>query len=315
MPVCAPWGAAGELAASRHGVLHRRQAADIGLTPAVIRRLKRDGLLTEPLPGVLVVAGSPDTWHQRLAIATSVGGKPVVTGYRAGAALHRLDGHPPGLLEVVSHARRTIAMPGLIVHTSELTDDVVEIDGIPCTSIARTLADLGAVESIDRVEVAFNHAWRRGVSLAWLRQEAERLHRPGQRGTGTLLRLLDAVPPGARPLESPLEAQVEHLLRRAGVDPVVRQHEVRDGDGRFVARVDFAVPHLRLAFEAHSLQHHMGVSAARRDAARDRALRAVGWVVEYITAADARDSRSTERRVREVVLARQLDVLGKCRVT
>jgi hypothetical protein len=172
VPVSAPWGAAGEFAASRHGVLHRRQAASLGLSATVIARLKRDGLLHEPLPGILVVAGSPDTWHQRLSIATAVGNQTVVAGYRAGAALHRFDGHPPGVLEVVSHVRRSIDLPGLVVHVSELFDDVVEIDGIRCTSIARTLADLGSVEPFERVELAFNHAWRTGVSLAWLRSEA-----------------------------------------------------------------------------------------------------------------------------------------------
>jgi len=315
VPVSAPWGAAGEFAASRHGVLHRRQAASLGLSATVIARLKRDGLLHEPLPGILVVAGSPDTWHQRLSIATAVGNQTVVAGYRAGAALHRFDGHPPGVLEVVSHVRRSIDLPGLVVHVSELFDDVVEIDGIRCTSIARTLADLGSVEPFERVELAFNHAWRTGVSLAWLRSEAERLHRPGQRGTGVLLRLLDAVPERARPLESPLEARVEQLLMRAGVVGLERQFEVRDPAGRFVARVDFAVPSLRIAFEAHSLQHHVGVSAARRDAARDTALRKVEWIAEYITAADVRDAPATQRRIQQLVRARTAEIAAKCRAT
>lgn len=33
--------------------------------------------------------------------------------------------------------------------------------------------------------------WRGGHSLVWIRQTAERLHRPGQRGTGVILDLLD----------------------------------------------------------------------------------------------------------------------------
>ena len=309
MSACAPMGAAGELAASRHGAFHRRQAATVGLSPTVIARLLRDRVLIEPVPGVLVVAGSPDTWHRRLSIATSVGGSPVVAGYRSAAALHRLDGYDPGPLEVIITTRRRIALPGLVTHHVPLDHtDVVVIDGITCTNLARTLADLGTVDPTQRVEAAFNDAWRRGTSLLWLRETAERLHRPGQSGTGVLLGLLDGAAARQRPLESPLEGRVERLLERVPVRGLVRQHVVTDQTDRFVARVDFAVPDLRLAFEAHSVRHHGGRSASERDAGRDDHLLRASWLAEYITSADLQRPDGTEARVRKVVRDRAAEL-------
>jgi very-short-patch-repair endonuclease len=305
MTARAPWGAAGELAASRHGAFHRRQAAESGLTPSVIARLIREGVLAEPVPGVLVVTGSPDTWHRRLAIATAVGTARVVAGFRSAAALHRLDGYEPGPLELILERRKRIALPGVVVHHGPLSAvDVTVVDGIECTTIARTLADLGTVDPPHVVEGAFNDAWRRRVSLAGMRSTAERLHRPGQAGTRVLLEILDAAESRTRPLESPLEGRVERLLERAAVRGLVRQHVVVAPDGSFVARVDFAVPDLRLAFEAHSARHHTGRAAAVRDDSRDDRLLAVGWTAEYLTQADLHQSSETEARVRAVVRER-----------
>ena len=50
MVACAPWGAAGEFAASRHGALTRSQAAERGISSRVVSRLLRDGVLDEPTP-------------------------------------------------------------------------------------------------------------------------------------------------------------------------------------------------------------------------------------------------------------------------
>jgi hypothetical protein len=59
-----------------------------------------------------------------------------------------------------------------------------------------------------------------------MRQTAERLHRPGQSGTGVLLRLLDSAQTRATPTESALEVRVERAL--AGVPGIVRQFSIFD---------------------------------------------------------------------------------------
>ncbi|MUH51891.1 MAG: hypothetical protein F2789_11860 [Actinobacteria bacterium] len=190
--------------------------------------------------------------------------------------------------------------------------DVVVVGAIPCTGIARTLADLGSVDPIEQVRVAFESVWRKGVSLRWLRETAERLHRPGQRGTGVLLRLLDEAEDVKRATESALELRIDRCLR--GIPGLARQHEVLDDSGQFVARVDFAVPRVKLAIEAHSRQFHFGPGAVGDDEFREQALTRSGWQVLYF---GERHTRSPQG-VREVVLAvierRQADLTANLRL-
>jgi hypothetical protein len=59
-------------------------------------------------------------------------------------------------------------------------------------------------------------------------------------------------------------------------------------NGRFIARVDAALPQYTLAFEYESYQGHTGKSALVRDNRRRNQLLAVGWPTIGVTAADLR---------------------------
>lgn len=310
MFVCAHWGAVGEFAASRHGALTRSQAADLGLSRKVIGRLKDSGHLAEPLPGVLVVVGAPATWEQRLRVATLGSSAAGTAGFRSGAALNRLDGYPRIPVEVIVPTWRQALVGSAQQHRARVEAcDIVDVDGITCTNIARTLADLGSVDPAEKVRVAFESAWRRGVSLMWLRSTAERLHRPGQRGTGVLLHLLDEADRAKRPTESALELRLEQCLM--GLPGLVRQYEVFDETARFVARVDFAVPHVKLALEAHSRQFHFGKIAELHDELREHDLTAQGWEVLYFADRHLKSPSAVRARVDAVISRRQRDLRTK----
>lgn len=307
MVACAPWGAAGEFAASRHGVLTRSQAAEKGISKRVLDRLLRDEEVDEVAPGVLVVRGAPVTWHQKLKVATEAANGVGIAAFRSAAALDRLDGYPPGPLELLLPSGRRRHTSGVIHHRgptgAEHAADFIEVDGIRCTGVARTLCDLGSVDPRERVKLAFESAWRDGCSLTWMRQTAERLHRPGQRGTGVLLKLLDEAERHHRPTESALEVQVEQAL--SGIPGLVRQFRVHDSQGRFIARTDFAIPELKIAIEAHSRRFHFGPDREHHDAEREDALHAEGWIVRYVTRAQARDRRALRSSVEALVRARR----------
>ena len=187
MVACAPWGAAGEFAASRHGALTRSQAAERGISSRVVSRLLRDGVLDEPSPGVLVVRGTPPTWHQR--VRRDIGLQRCwcrgLSICRRPRRLRRLWARSAG----AASTERPTYLPQDVIHHRgpmgpEHANDFTQVQGIRCTGIARTLCDLGSVDPRDQVKAAFESAWRRGVSLVWMRETAERLHRPGQRGNG-----------------------------------------------------------------------------------------------------------------------------------
>jgi very-short-patch-repair endonuclease len=110
---------------------------------------------------------------------------------------------------------------------------------------------------------------------------------------------------GGRVRDSWFEALVERLVRSAKVPEVVRQYEIVDAQGRFVARVDLAIPSLRIAIEAHSRRFHTGPAREARDEHRDHAITGQGWVTMYLGWADTtRSPAAVIRRVEQLVAVR-----------
>ena len=143
----------------------------LGLSRRGIARRIGSGHLDEPSPGVLRLCGTPGSWQQAVRIATLAAGGHAVASHRAAAALHELDGCPPSVVEVSVQRPRHMSLAGVIVHEVGPLDqrDITTVDGIACTSVARTLADLGSVVEASAVERALDDARRRGTSLRWLR--------------------------------------------------------------------------------------------------------------------------------------------------
>lgn len=296
-----------ELAADSHSVITRSQAAT-HLSNKRLATAIRSGWLAERYPGVLAVAGAADSFEHRLRAATLAVPDHTAASHRSAARLHGLDGFDTDeTVEVSVDAAHRWRFGGTVVahHVAELSpNDVIEIDGIAVTSLARTLCDLGSVCAPDRVAQALTSARRCGCSLRWLRSAAERLHRPGQSGTGRLLRLLDAVPREGRVPESWFEELLARCLDDPRIPELVVQHEVRDADGVFVARVDLAVPGVKLAIEAHSKRHHFGPQAEASDADRDLRLAACGWEVIYLGWHTTRSPAQVVDLVAAVIAAR-----------
>lgn len=126
--------------------------------------------------------------------------------------------------------------------------DRTEEDGIPVTSIVRTMVDLAAVlDDDDELESAVNEADRLDlVDPETLRRALE--SRRGQPGVGRLRKLLDRRT--FRLTDSELERRFRPIARRAGL-PVPLTRERVNG-----FRVDFYWPDLGLVVETDGLRHH-----------------------------------------------------------
>lgn len=183
--------------------------------------------------------------------------------------------------------------------------DIIVIDGIRVTNRARTLADLGSVVSADALARALTSARRVGAAVPDLLDTAERLHRPGQSGTGALMRLLGAIPFEGKIPDSWFEELLARCLEHPGIGPLTPQHEIHDDDGRFVARVDLAMPDVRLAIEAHSKRHHFGPEAEAADADRDLRAAACGWEMLYLGWHATKSPDTVAEMVAAVVAARR----------
>ncbi len=209
----------------------------------------------------------------------------VVASHRAAAALHGFDGFPEREVEITVQAARHPQMSGVTVHRDGAWDprDHTLVDGIPCTNVARTLCDLGAVVSDDRVEQALDSALRSGVSERWIRETLDRVDRPGPSGTASLRRVLARLDHAGALPDSWFERIVERVLTSTVLPPPPRQLWVRETNGTRRARLDLAWPEAMLAVEATSRRWPGTPSRERADKARDMWLKRDGWAVEYPT--------------------------------
>ncbi|MBI4932317.1 MAG: type IV toxin-antitoxin system AbiEi family antitoxin domain-containing protein [Actinobacteria bacterium] len=312
MPVSTSLGAVGELAASRHGAVTRRQAAEHGLGRNAIARLIARGVLMEDVPGVLRIRGMPPSWEQSLYVATLEGGDQRLAIAASAARLHGIDGFTDDALRVAGRRGASSASPLVVVTQTidqyDLTHDVFTIDGIRCTTLARTLCDIARWHP-DRYERAVDDFVRRGFNLQWLVHTVDRFpaRGPWRRRVADDLERRTI---GGRVPDSWFERLVEACVRSPILPPVVRQHEVRREDGSFVARVDLAIPSLKMAIEAHSRRWHTGPRAEAFDQARENQLAEEGWHTTFVGWADAAGSHATVRRTVERIARRRAIDLG-----
>ena len=265
--------------------------------------------MARPAPGVFVVAGAPSTWRQRLAIATVSGG--AWASHRAAAALRELDGYPPRLIEVLTEHGRRRKRTGWIVHESRnlRAVDLDEVDGIACTTTARTILDLPATSHPFLVAQALDHACRRapGTLDAVVQRHLE-LPRFGRRGARLMDRMLGERVGSGRFADSGFERRALAVVRRAGLPDPELQHTVRDGD--FVAHLDLAWPDVRWAIECDSLAYHSGKRAHEWDRARRRRLKLLGWdIVEVTYDQITRQGPATGTELRELYELRRASVV------
>ena len=160
--------------------------------------------------------------------------------------------------------------PGLRFHRTTLPEDEVTVrNGIPVTSVPRTLLDLASVIALDHLE--------RAVHEAEVLRLTDRLSLPDlmaryPRRTGTAaLRFAVATPP--RMTRSELEHRFLHLLQVHGL-PRPQVNTLVSG-----LEVDCAWPRQRLIVELDGRAVHDTARAFERDRERDRLLVLDGWRV------------------------------------
>ena len=264
------------LAADGHGMIIRSQALDTGLTADEYRERKESGLLVPVHRGITRHAAVPLTWQGRLAAAVLAGGAGAVASHRSAGRLHDLRGIPRWRPEVTVTGSDLPRASGIHFHRTNLLSELdrTTVDGIPCTSLARTLLDLGAVLPYEMVELAAQDAViRRLVTPAQLVSVLERVGGRGRRGTAPLRAAVDGALPDDR-IESELERVLWLLLPPN--HGLTFQLELTCSDGRRV-RLDSGCPVRRISIEANGRRWHATARDVRRDMERRRSIQATGW--------------------------------------
>ncbi len=174
---------------------------------------------------------------------------------------------------------------------------IIIAGNVRCTDGLQTLIDLATDLDDLEWEQALESALRLGLtSVADLTRRAS-----GVPGSVRVRRVLALRPTDAAPTESFLETLMVQLARTVpDLPPPVRQYDVFDEHGRFVARVDLAWPELGIFIELDG-EHHL--QQAVYDANRETAVvAATGWLCGRSTWTEVVvQRRATGRRLARVV--------------
>lgn len=273
------------IAARQHGLIARSQAIDAGIPSSTFTDLAR-GFLLPRHPGVFALKGVPPSREQHLLAACLAAGDGAAVSHRAGGCTWDLLDGEASRVEIVTPRARWPRLENVVVHRSTdlAPEHVTWRAGVPTTNPMRTLIDLGAVCSIRVVADALERALAaRLITVRGAEAIVFDISRPGRRGGGVLRRVLDDRALRAAAPDGLLEPRMARLLRRFDLPDAAFQYVIRDGAGRFVARVDFAYPALRIAIEVDGFAVHGSVGAMTADFVRQNKLPALGWHVLRFT--------------------------------
>jgi very-short-patch-repair endonuclease len=270
-----------ELADRQYGVVGRDQLVRLGFEPGAIGRRVRAGRLHRLYSGVYAVGRRGVSREGRWLGAVLASGSEAVLSHWSAANLWMIRPNSRTIIDVTI-PRKGRSWKGIRRHQADLPADEVTIEeGIPLTTVPRTILDLAATESTDVVENLLRESEYLQLSdRLSLPMLLERY--PGKRGTRKVQVALDRVE------EEPEGHKRSRLEERFA--PFLRQHHLslpRFNDwillGARRYQVDCYWPEVRQIVELDGWQGHGTKTAFREDRARDRRLTAAGYSVAHIT--------------------------------
>lgn len=270
-----------KLAERQHGAFSWSQAKTAGVGPNDLKVLLRREVVTRAVLGVYVLSGSPDTWRRKLMVAVLAAGPGAAVSGRAAAALWRVPGYAEGRIEVTQLRRPSRRNPNGHEHSTTFlpAHQVKVIDGIPVTSIERTVLDLcGRIYLHRATRLVKTVVGRKMTTLKDLGVTLIETARQGRPGITMLRQVLGELAEDNAPTESELEDLVVAVLKAAGMEQPVRQVEV-GGTTAPIGRIDFLFRAAGIVIEADSRAWHGEWVATEDDQRRDAFLTAAGFHV------------------------------------
>jgi very-short-patch-repair endonuclease len=286
----------GEVATGQRGVVAHHQLVALAVSEDQITRWLDGGRLLRLHEGVYAVGHRALPRGGHFMAAVLAGGGDAALSHCSGAAHMGLRPSSAAVVDVMVPRSGERDREGIRFHRPKIygPEDRWTYDGIPCTTVARTLVDLGAVLKFHQLERAVEQAEVLGVlDVKAIADVLARISRP--RGVRNLRRCLGAERLDASLTQSVAERDFLTLCRDAGFPRPALQHPIEHAPGRW-HHVDFAWPDRALAIEIDGWAFHGTRTAARRDRRLDREIRAAGWRVERFMRDDLVDAP-------EVVLA------------
>jgi very-short-patch-repair endonuclease len=266
--------AVGALAERQHGVVTRAQLLELGLRGRAIDHRLEVGRLRRVHRGVYTIGQRLLTTHGRWMAAVLAGGSGAVLSHHAAGALWRIR---RGTRLEITVPRGRKQHPGIHVHWANLpSDEITTRQGIPTTTVPRTLLDLSAVVQLDELRSAFRQAEQlRLTDPRWVGDLIDRY--PRKPGIPAVRAVVEEVQRGLNVVRSDLEELFQAFLINAGL-PLPKTNVLIEG-----VEVDCVWPAARLIVELDARSTHDSTHSFESDRARDRRLEAAGWRVIRIT--------------------------------
>jgi hypothetical protein len=282
-----------KLATRQHGVVSAAQLRRLGYSASAIGRAASAGRLHRLHRGVYAVGHRRLTKHAQCLAAVLACGRGALLSHSSAAWLWGLSWTYSVPVDVTV-PRGARSKPSIHLHQARALSDEARAhrEGIPVTSVPRTLLDLATVVSGERLERAIERSEQLG--LFDLRTVDSLLARTiGHPGTGRLKRALSAYREPAF-TRSALERRFLALVRAAGLPT--------PSANMFVAgfELDMYWERERFAVELDGYQHHRTRAAFERDRLRQEELKLAG--IETIRLTSRRLDREPETVVNRLAM-------------
>ena len=265
------------MAALQHGVVARWQLLQAGFTRDVVQGLLESGMLIRLDRGVYAVGHRRLTTKGRWMAAVLAGGPAAVLSHRSAVALWELRPWAGGEIDITVPGRRR-SRGQLRFHNVRRLDpaDRTLVDGIPVTSVHRTLLDYAEIAQRQHLRLAIEAAERREI-FDLRKLEALYARARGRRGLKALKAVVSEVRGPAPWTRSELERRFLALIREGGL-PEPHCNVLILG---FLA--DCWWPEQRLVVEIDGHEFHKGRRQFDADRLRDTKLQLAGTRVLRIT--------------------------------
>jgi hypothetical protein len=269
------------LAAHQHGVIALWQLQGLGLSASAVRMRVRGGRLHRVHRGVYAVGHSVLSMDGRRMAAVLACGPAAAASHRMAGALHAILNS--SALEVTVPTRGNRRIPGIVIHRSRCLDaaEVTAIDGVPCTSLTRTLLDYAEGATDRQVERACEQAEilriydQRAIDATLERN-------PGRHGAKRLRAVTADFRPGTTPTRNDFEEALLAICERIGAPRPLVNAWIPFPEGGGV-EADFLWPHPKRIVEVDGFETHGTRRSFEDDRRRDRRLKLMGFEVIRFT--------------------------------
>jgi len=155
-----------DIAEQQAGYFTTAQAQEAGFSPSQLTYHVRRGRFLRVRWGIYRLVRFPSSPHEDLYVAWLEAGPKAVISHESALALYDLSDVLPDRIHLIIPRGASRRHAGLALHSNQLdSEDVTTIEGLPVTTVPRTIADIAASGLAEEMVIqAVQEAIRRGLT-------------------------------------------------------------------------------------------------------------------------------------------------------